>query len=112
MHAVVTFSMDILTKNQVCSTAKKERKMLEFLVKIRHLLSLLLLLCFLPKNKEATSPVSSSCEATDPTSHPASCDGRSTWQQMEEKVDQAVAGVAREVLRATNHKFQTIMTNY
>ena len=94
--------------------------MLEFLVKIRHLLSLLLLICFLPKNTEATSPVSSSCEATDPTSHPSSCeaadnDGRSPWQQMEEKVDQAVAGVAREVLRATNHKvlsLQTIMTNY
>ena len=104
MHAVVTFSMDILTKNQVCSTAKKERKMLEFLVKIRHLLSLLLLICFLPKNTKATSPVSSSCVATDPTSHPSSCaaadnDGRSPWQQMEEKVDQAVAGVAREVLR-------------
>ena len=99
MHAVATFSMEILIKNQVRSTAKKERKMLEFLVKIRHLLSLLLLLCFLPKNTEATSPVSASCEATDPTSHPSSCDGRSPWQQMEEKVDQAVAGVAREVLR-------------
>ena len=67
-------------------------------VLILNWLPLLLLLHLLPKNAAATSsslvdPSPSSCEAVNDDYA-----GRPNWEQIEAKVEQAVAGVTREVV--------------
>ena len=69
--------------------------MLLLKVSILYWVPLLLLLYLLPKNTAATSsslaPSSSTCEAVDADAE------RPSWEQIDAKVEQAVAGVTREV---------------